>query len=105
MVHCRNFPPVKKSDRRLKPDALIPSSRVRWRIVEETRPVRSAVDLPVSCDFHTRLCPPYRNEHHRFVICVRDAEKPVNTFLLQPLAYRLLQDAPVGAMKYLHFHQ
>jgi hypothetical protein len=36
---------------------------------------------------------------------VRDAEKPVNALLLQPLAYRLLQYAPVGAMKYLHFHQ
>jgi hypothetical protein len=55
-------------------------------------------------DFYARLFPPHRNEHHRFVICVRDADKPVNAFLLQPLAYRLLQYAPVGAMKYLHFH-
>jgi hypothetical protein len=55
-------------------------------------------------DFYARLFPPHRNEHRRFVICVRDADKPVNAFLLQPLAYRLLQYAPVGAMKYLHFH-
>jgi hypothetical protein len=53
---------------------------------------------------YARLFPPHRNEHRRFVICVRDAEKPVNALLLQPLAYRLLQYAPVGAMKYLHFH-
>jgi hypothetical protein len=55
-------------------------------------------------DSYALLFPPHRNEHRRFVICVRDAEKPVNAFLLQPLAYRLLQYAPVGAMKYLHFH-
>jgi hypothetical protein len=35
------------------------------------------------------------------VICVRDADKLVNAFLLQLLAYRLLQYSPVGAMKYL----
>jgi hypothetical protein len=55
-------------------------------------------------DFYARLFPPHRNEHCRFVICVRDADKPVNALLLQSLAYRLFQYAPVGAMKYLHFH-
>jgi hypothetical protein len=46
-----------------------------------------------------------RNEHHRFGVCMRDAKKPMNAFPLQPLACPLLKFAPVGAMKYLHFHQ
>jgi hypothetical protein len=33
-------------------------------------------------DSYSLLFPPHRNEHRRFVICVRDAEKPVNAFLL-----------------------
>jgi hypothetical protein len=33
-------------------------------------------------DSYALLFPPYRNEHRRLVICVRDAEKPVNAFLL-----------------------
>jgi hypothetical protein len=52
-----------------------------------------------------RLRPPHCNENHGFVICVRDAEKAANAFRPQPFVYRLLQYAPVGAMKYLHFHQ
>src|SRR5215813_8686567 len=50
------------------------------------------------------LFPLHRNEYLRFVIWGRDAEQPVNAFLLQPLVYRLLQYAPVGAVKYLHLH-
>src|SRR5262249_23997107 len=55
-------------------------------------------------DSYARLFPPRRNEHRRFVISMRDADKPINAFLLQPFAYRLLQYTPVGAVKYLHFH-
>jgi hypothetical protein len=76
-------------------------ARARMRIEERMTSIAVAIFVG---DFYARLFPPHRYEHHRFVICVRDADKPVNAFLLQPLAYRLLQYAPVGAMKYLHFH-